>query len=80
MENNIYVAGDVVYLKSGGPRMTVEGLSAQDVLVSYFDGSKLKRAKLPYLALAYSEDVDRKNELLGKHKPTPTLTLRELAN
>ncbi len=42
-------AGDVVRLKSGGPRMTVGGASARSVFLScyWFVGGEIKRQDLP---------------------------------
>jgi uncharacterized protein YodC (DUF2158 family) len=35
-----FKAGDVVRLKSGGPKMTVTGMDAEKVWVSWFDDVK----------------------------------------
>jgi len=42
-EENIFRVGEVVYLKSGGPPMTVEAFVAPVVAVAWFAGDILRR-------------------------------------
>lgn len=48
-----YVLGSSVQLKSGGPRMTVEGVAPQTgrLICSWFDGTTLKRERFSAEAL-----------------------------
>jgi len=43
MSKATFKIGDVVRRKSGGPKMTVEGVSKDDVAVVYFVGLELRR-------------------------------------
>lgn len=43
--------GDVVVLKSGGPRMTIEEINDDAALCQWFDGTKAQRERFPLKSL-----------------------------
>ena len=47
--------GDVVQLKSGGPSMTVEAISGNDVVCIWFDKMKAHRKSFPAIAVEKNE-------------------------
>lgn len=52
-----FSAGDVVRLKSGGPRMTVTDTSEGDALCSYFNADDdHSHASVPFAALEHAAD------------------------
>lgn len=53
---NTFVAGDLVTLKSGGPKMTVESVSGDDVNCVWFYGSQYTRDTFPWEALSKETD------------------------
>lgn len=59
-ENNLFKEGDVVRLKSGGPNMTVNGVQADAIEVTWFeDGKKL-------MTSVFSNEVLEASPIPGK--------------
>ncbi len=54
--------GDVVQLKSGGPKMTIASTksNAAGVLCTWFDGNEVKSSRFPADALAGSKAAPKK--------------------
>ena len=53
--------GDVVKLKSGGPKMTVERESKTHpgyAVCQWFDGTKMEQGRFPHASLEKGGDVD----------------------
>ncbi len=46
--------GDVVELKSGGPKMTVESAGCKNAQVAWFNGDHLQRTELSHASLKIS--------------------------
>jgi uncharacterized protein YodC (DUF2158 family) len=55
MSNN-FKAGDVVVLKSGGPKMTVTRVEGSHVFCSWFVGTKSEKGNFPPDALELAQD------------------------
>jgi len=58
-----FKVGDVVVLKSGGPKMTVAEAKANDpghVWTSWFAGAKNERARFPVAALEVPKEEPKK--------------------
>lgn len=51
------VPGDVKYLKSGSPAMTVNAVNGNDITVQWFAGSDYRSATFPAAALSDSDPV-----------------------
>lgn len=52
--------GDVVQLKSGGPKMTVSAIDKGKVFTKWFAGAKSESSYFPLEALILVEDDDKK--------------------
>jgi len=48
--------GDIVQLKSGGPKMTVEDIFDDDIMCQWFEGSKLNEGIFTQESLIKVED------------------------
>ena len=59
--------GDVVHLKSGGPKMTVEiiteAMAGMVIRCVWFDGQELKRGIFPAATLEVAEDENDDDEV-----------------
>lgn len=53
---NTFVAGNLVSLKSGGPKMTVESVSGNNVECVWFSGTAYVRETFPWQALVLEVD------------------------
>ena len=58
MAEHDFKPGDVVQIKSGGPKMTYEGEAGMtgEALCVWFDGKKMERKGFTYAALKKDED------------------------
>lgn len=54
-----FKVGDVVRLKSGGSRMTIEKVDGDDVLCVWFEGAKVERAIFLYDTLKAVTDQNQ---------------------
>jgi len=55
-----FTVGDVVQLKSGGPKMTVTNVLEKSVHTSWFAGSKNEKAIFPFDAVATFQEEPKK--------------------
>lgn len=51
MANSDIQPGDKVFLKSGGPKMTVLSIEGSDAICSWFDKTKPSQERFPLVAL-----------------------------
>ena len=61
MDAKVFAEGDVVVLKSGGPKMTVQGSSGDGgpVQVAWFDGGELRIANVRPAMVVPAEMLER---------------------
>lgn len=52
--------GDIVQLKSGGPKMTVTDVFENQVRIAWFAGSKNEKAAFPFDAVAIFQEEQKK--------------------
>jgi uncharacterized protein YodC (DUF2158 family) len=57
---NDFKIGDIVQLKSGGPKMTVEKVGATGITCQWFAGSKLEMGHFPKDAVIKIEEGEKK--------------------
>ena len=57
---NQFTVGDIVQLKSGGPKMTVISVGPDSIWATWFAGSKNERAKFPPVSLQAVKDEPSK--------------------
>lgn len=61
MADATFNVGDIVQLKSGGPKMTITSLASKDrVYTAWFAGSKNETSTFPILALVHVSDAPAK--------------------
>ena len=63
MSASTFEIGDIVQLKSGGPKMTVTNHGSKgEIVCSWFGGSKKESAMFPFDALKVPEPEDKKGK------------------
>lgn len=59
MADEKFKIGDIVQLKSGGPKMTVTSVGERSVITAWFAGSKKEAGSFPFEAISLFKEPAR---------------------